>query len=118
MIDPGNSEDIYERLADALEALPHGFARTTSGVELRLIKMAFTPDEVWLAGQLTRTPETAAEIAQRVGRDEAEVTTTLESLIPRRLVRLDSPGMAAPGLEPTPTEGVSRMRSVRDWMRI
>jgi electron transport complex protein RnfB len=36
-----------------------------------------------------------------VGRDVGEVTATLESLIPRRLVRLDSPGMAAPGLAPT-----------------
>ena len=26
-----NSIDIYERLATALEALPHGFARTKSG---------------------------------------------------------------------------------------
>jgi hypothetical protein len=33
------SEDIYERLAAALDALPHGFARTTSGVELRLINV-------------------------------------------------------------------------------
>jgi electron transport complex protein RnfB len=93
--------DIYERLADALDALPHGFARTPSGVEIRLIKMAFTREEVELAGQLTRFPETAAEIATRVGRDEAEVTATLESLVPRRLVRLDSPGMSAPGLAPT-----------------
>jgi len=62
----GNTDksiDIYARLADALDALPHGFARTPSGVELRLIKMAFTPKEVSLAGQLSRTPETAAEIA-------------------------------------------------------
>ena len=93
--------DIYERLADELDALPLGFARTPSGVEIRLIKMAFTPEEVSLAGQLTRFPETAAEIAKRVGRDVGEVTATLESLIPRRLVRLDSPGMAAPGLAPT-----------------
>jgi ferredoxin len=102
-------EDIYERLADALDALPHGFARTPSGVEIKLIKMAFTEDEVWLAGQLTRTPETAAAIAKRVGREEAEVTATLESLIPRRLVRLDSPGMAAPGLAP-PVAGEKRYR--------
>ena len=95
------SVDIYERLAAALDELPHGFARTPSGVELKLIKMAFTPEEVWLAGQLTRFPETAADIAKRVGRDVGEVTATLESLIPRRLVRLDSPGMAAPGLAPT-----------------
>ena len=101
MSNPDKSEDIYERLADALDALPHGFARTPSGVEIRLIKMAFTPEEVSLAGQLTRFPETAAEIAKRVGRDVGEVTAILESLIPRRLVRLDSPGMAAPGLAPT-----------------
>ena len=45
------SIDIYERLAAAQEALPHGFPRTQSGVEL--IKMAFSPEEVALAGQLT-----------------------------------------------------------------
>ena len=67
--------------------------------------MAFTPEEVSLAGHLTRTPETAAAIAKRVGLDEAQVTALLERLIPRRLVRLDSPGMSAPGLAPVPTEG-------------
>jgi electron transport complex protein RnfB len=101
--------DIYERLADALDALPHGFARTPSGVEIRLIKMAFTPEEVWLAGQMNRNPETAAEIAKRVGREVGEVTATLESLIPRRLVRLDSPGMAAPGMIPQ-VQGEKRYR--------
>ena len=76
------SIDIYERLAAALDALPHGFPRTPSGVELKLIKMSYTPEEVSLAGQLTRTPETAAEIAKRVGMDIAEVTVLLEGLIP------------------------------------
>jgi ferredoxin len=89
------SEAIYERLAAALEALPHGFARTPSGVEIKLMKKAFTPEEVWLAGQLTRVPETAAEIAKRVGRDVVEVTALLESLIPRGLVAL--PGSTAGG---------------------
>ena len=109
MADAEKTDDICERLANALDALPHGFARTASGVEIRLIKKVFTEDEVWLAGQLTRFPETAAEIAKRVGRDEAEVTATLESLVPRRLVRLDSPGMAAPGLAP-PVAGEKRYR--------
>jgi len=110
MSSPDKSVDIYERLAAALDALPHGFPRTPSGVELRLIKMAFTPEEVSLAGQLTRFPETAEEIAKRVGLDKADVAALLESLIPRRLVRLDSPGMAAPGLAPTPVEGVPKYR--------
>ncbi len=102
-------EGIYEKLAAAQEALPHGFPRTPSGVEIKLIKKAFTPEEVALAGQLTRTPETAAAIAQRVGGDVADVTALLESLIPRRLVRLDSPGMSAPGLEPA-VEGEKKYR--------
>jgi NAD-dependent dihydropyrimidine dehydrogenase PreA subunit len=89
------SIDIYERLAAALEALPHGFARTSSGVEIKLMKKAFTEEEVRLAGQLTRTPETAAEIAKRLGRDVAEVTALLERLIPLGLVSL--PGNTAGG---------------------
>ena len=98
MSKPEKKIDIYERLAAAQEALPHGFPRTKSGVEMKLIKMAFTPEEVALAGQLTRFPETATEIAKRVGGDVAEVTALLESLIPRRLVRLDIPGHQLPGV--------------------
>ena len=64
------SEDVYEKLADALEALPSGYTRTPGKLENELIKIVFTYEEAWLAGQLTRTPETAAEIAQRVGLDE------------------------------------------------
>lgn len=109
MSTPDRSVDIYERLAAAQGALPHGFPRTPSGVELRLIKMSFTPEEVALAGQLSRTPETAADIAKRVGGDVAEITALLESMIPRRLVRLDSPGMSAPGLAPQ-TEGLKKYR--------
>jgi electron transport complex protein RnfB len=101
--------DIYERLAAAQEALPHGFPRTKSGVEIKLIKMAFSPEEVALAGQLTRFPETAAEIAKRVGMDEADVTVLCESMIPRRLVRLDAPGHAAPGVT-LQVEGEKRYR--------
>lgn len=90
-------DDIYLRLVAALEALPHGFARTPSGVEIKLIKMAFTEEEVSLAGQLTRFPETAVEIAKRVGREEAEVTALLESLVPRGLVSLNSAAGTAGG---------------------
>ena len=103
--------DIYERLANALDALPHGFARTPSGVEIKLIKMAFTEEEVSLAGHLTRFPETAAEIAARVGRDEAEVTALLESLVPRGLVSLNSPaGTAGGGVLAQTVQGEKKYR--------
>ena len=85
-----NSVDVYERLAQALEKLPSGFTRVPSKLELELIKIVFTYDEAWLAGQLSRTPETAAEISKRVGLDEEKVTIMLESLVPRRIARADS----------------------------
>ena len=84
------SVDVYERLADALEALPSGFTRMPSKLEVEMIKIVFTHEEASLAGQLTITPETAAEIAKRVGLDEEEATVLLESMVPRRMVRADA----------------------------
>ena len=82
------SADIYERLAQAMDALPCGFPRTESGVEMELLKMAFSPDEARVACHMTRTPETPAEIAKRVGLPEDEVTILLKAMIPRRMVRI------------------------------
>jgi Na+-translocating ferredoxin:NAD+ oxidoreductase subunit B len=91
---------IYERLADALDALPGGFTRTSSKLELKLIELVFTPIEALVAGSLSRKLETAAEIAERVGLPEAEVTVLLESMIPRRMVKADTLALetGVPGL--------------------
>ncbi|PQP33936.1 hypothetical protein C6A37_10365, partial [Desulfobacteraceae bacterium SEEP-SAG9] len=67
-----------------------GFPRMLSGVEIELIKIVFTYEEALVASQLTITPETAAEIAKRVGLDEEKVTVLLESMVPRRMVRADT----------------------------
>lgn len=48
--------EIYEELATALDRLPNAFPRTTSGVELRLLRRLFQPNEAWLA----RTSGTAS----------------------------------------------------------
>jgi electron transport complex protein RnfB len=110
MSNPDQRVDVYERLAKALEALPHGFARTPSGVEIKLIKKAFTPEEVWLAGQLTREYETPAQIAQRVGRDVGEVAALLERLVPLGLVKLNSPVAAGAGVLEQTVQGEKRYR--------
>ncbi len=41
---------------------------------------------------MSRKLETAAEIAERVGLPEDEVTVLLESMIPQRMVRVDTLG--------------------------
>ena len=84
------SVDVYERLAEALEALPSGFTRMPSKLEIELIKIVFTYEEASVAAQLTINPETAAEIAKRVGFDEEKVTVLCESMVPRRMVRADT----------------------------
>ena len=37
--------DVYTRLREHLDRLPAGFPATESGVELRILKRLFTPDE-------------------------------------------------------------------------
>jgi len=84
------SEDVYEKLADALDALPAGFTRTPSKSEIKLIKMVFSPEEALIASTLSRKLETAEEIAERVGLPLDKVTVLLEGMIPRRMVKADT----------------------------
>lgn len=72
-------DDMYYRLAKLLDTLPNGFPATPSGLEIKILKRIFTPDEAALFCDLRLTPETAEEIAQRTGRplpglEEALVT--------------------------------------------
>ena len=77
----------YERLADALGALPNGFPRMPSGVDLRILQKAFKQEEAELAGHLSRTYETVAERATRAGLPEARVKELLDGLLTTALVR-------------------------------
>ena len=71
------AEDIYDKLADALNALAGGFPRTESGVEIRLIKKVFTPEQVQVGSVMSRRHETPAEIAAKVGLPEEKVEQLL-----------------------------------------
>jgi len=77
----------YERLADALEALPGGFPKTTSRVELSLLQKAFTAEEADFAGQMSRKYETVEELATRTGMTEERIRSLIEQLLPRELIR-------------------------------
>lgn len=62
------TEDVYKKMAKVLDTLPNGFPATESGVELKILKMIFTPEEADLFCGLRLTFETADQIAQRTGR--------------------------------------------------
>lgn len=62
------NEEAYHRLAKVLDTLPNGFPATESGIEIRILKRIFEPDEADLFCDLKLTPETAARISDRTGR--------------------------------------------------
>jgi len=62
------NDDVYYRLAGVLDTLPNGFPSTESGVEIRLLKKVFTPEEADLFCDMRLTFETADEVARRTGR--------------------------------------------------
>lgn len=86
------TNDVYERLADALDSLPNGFPRTPSNVEIELLKRIFSPEEAWLSCQLGREIESVEAIAERVGLSAKEATARLMKMARRGLVRFDRQG--------------------------
>ena len=57
---------IYRELQQHLDRLPSGFPATDSGVDIRLLKRFFTPEEAKIATQLSMKPEPLNRIYNRV----------------------------------------------------
>ena len=72
--------DIYQKLAHHLDDLPGGFPSTESGVELRILRRLFTPDQAELALHLTLLPEQARVIAYRAKIPHQEAERRLDLL--------------------------------------
>ncbi|MGM0488890.1 MAG: 4Fe-4S dicluster domain-containing protein [Planctomycetota bacterium] len=79
-------EDVYEKLATHLDSLPAGFPRTESGVEMRVLRRLFTPEDAELAIRLTIIPEEARVIARRAGISVSEATERLDALDKKGLI--------------------------------
>lgn len=59
------NEDVYKKLAKFLDSLPNAFPSSESGVELRILKRLFTPEEAELFLHLTLIAEEPRVIARR-----------------------------------------------------
>jgi electron transport complex protein RnfB len=62
------ADEVYERLAKVLDTLPNGFPSTQSGVEIRLLKRIFRPEDAELFCELRLSFETPEQISRRTGR--------------------------------------------------
>lgn len=77
---------IYEKLATALDKLPNGFPRTSSNVEIPMLKKLFSVEEASLASEMSRDPEAIEIIARRIGEEPEHVKTRLKAMVKRGLV--------------------------------
>jgi len=77
--------DIYQKLAKHLDNLPGGFPPTDTGVEIRILKRLFTPQEAEFALHLTLIPEEPRVVARRAKMNTAEVQKHLESMAQKGL---------------------------------
>ena len=81
-----NSEEIYQKLAKHLDNLPGGFPATDTGVEYRILKRLFTPEEAEFALHLTLIPEESRVVARRAKISAQEASRRLESMAQKGLI--------------------------------
>jgi Na+-translocating ferredoxin:NAD+ oxidoreductase subunit B len=77
---PLTDDSVYKKLALVLDTLPNGFPSTESGVEIKLLKKIFTPEQAEMFCELKLTMETADEISLRTGRDPLQTRDILETM--------------------------------------
>jgi electron transport complex protein RnfB len=59
-------QDVYRKLQMHLDTLPIGFPTTESGVEIKLLKFLFTPEEALIGINMRLVPESPKKIYRRV----------------------------------------------------
>ena len=79
-------EDVYHKLAQHLDKLPSGFPATEEGLELKILKRLFTPEEAELAVHLNLIEEPAAVIARRAGLRVDDTQKMLDEMASKGLI--------------------------------
>jgi len=80
------SEDIYVRLREFMDTFSAGFPSTPSGVEIRILKKLFSPEQAALTMKLKPEPEKVSTIAGRIGMSEADLESKLEEMAKKGLI--------------------------------
>jgi ferredoxin len=78
--------DAYQKLARHLDSLPGGFPPSEDGVELKILKKLFTPEQAELAVLCTLIPEPARVLARRAKRPVEEIKARLDEMVDQGLI--------------------------------
>jgi H+/Na+-translocating ferredoxin:NAD+ oxidoreductase subunit B len=79
-------ENVYLKLREHLDSFPGGFPSTENGVELKILKKLFTPQEAEMFMRMSLVPEPVAAVADRSGMDETKAAELLESMAGKGLL--------------------------------
>lgn len=74
------SDEIYHKLRKFLNNQPGGFPSTESGVEIKILKKLFTPEQAGIFIKLTPMPEPVKAIAGKLNMDESSAAEKLEQM--------------------------------------
>ena len=85
-------DEVYVKLRELLDGLPGGFPATESGVEMKILKKLFSPEDAALALGLTRDLESPEVIAQRRGIGTGEAADRLAAMAARGLIYREDEG--------------------------
>ena len=80
------SPDAYKKLAKKLDRMPNRFPATESGVEIRLLKRIFAPQEAVLAAEMEYQKAPASEIAEKANLPERDARKILKDMVRKRLI--------------------------------
>jgi len=80
------ANEVYDKLAKALDKLPNCFPRTQSHIEIAILKKIFSQDEAALANKLSHKMEPVETIAERSGLTNEVAHTRLARMAERGLL--------------------------------
>ena len=79
-----NADKIYNELQQHLDKQAVGFPATKSGVEIRILKELFNPEQASVALHITYQPQSAADIHKNV-KDSGISLEKVKSLLKKML---------------------------------
>ena len=83
------TENVFEKLAGALDRLPNGFPRTEAGVEIRILQKIFSTEQAALACHLSGSWDSIDAIAARAGMDSGDISKRLFKMVRGGMVWMD-----------------------------
>jgi len=84
------NENVFSKLAKVLDTLPNGFPATPTGIEIKILKKIFLPEEAELFCDLRLNPETAEEVAKRTGRPTEGLEDSLTRMYKRGEITVEN----------------------------